>query len=63
LTKDLKTKIAFISILSLIPNVILGELNYISATTGIIGAFLALFLTLSFGREYIRDMGDKTKMR
>ncbi len=62
MTKDLKTKIAFISILSLIPILIITKLNYIDVSTGVIATAIATVSTLSFGREYIRDMGDKTKM-
>jgi len=62
LTKDLKTKIAFTCILSLIPILALVKVNYISSDVGSVLMAIVGILSFSFGREYIRDFGDKTKM-
>lgn len=61
MTKKVKTRIAFISILSIIPLLIMAKLNFLDKDLTSILMVIALILTLGFGREYIKDFGDNTK--
>lgn len=59
--KNTKTKIAFVSILSLIPLLVLVKLNLLSVGIGITLTIIATILFIGFGREFINDFDDKTK--
>lgn len=56
MSKELKTKIAFASILSLIPILATVKLNYISQDLGTVLGVIVTVLTLVFGKNYIKNM-------
>lgn len=56
MSKKNKTRIAFTSVLSIIPIVAFGKLNYISEGTGILLIIIAFILTFIFGQGYFEDL-------
>ncbi len=63
MTKSTKTKIAFASILSLIPILVLGKLNIVSENIALLLVFIAWLSSVFFGAEYMRDFGKKTGIK